>query len=194
MGMVRDERSLGAYLREQILPIQERLELPYLRLLREAARVGDIEVLAGLDSDLSAVKVAEEMRSASRQIGRRRLIMLREIAPSPLLEEVTKRVDDGTMEGHHLTVFAAQMVETPLEAALSVWAYQSMANACSAALKLIRIGQEGCQRVLCDVLPDTAGVIERSLLVTQEEAGWFSPLLDLAGMRHATANERLFIS
>lgn len=194
MGVVTDEGTLAAYLHEQILPMLERMELPYLRLLREAAVAGDLEELTALDRELSAVKVAGEARAASCQIGRRRLHMLREIVPGPLLEEMSRRVREGRMEGHHLTVFAAQMKDAPLEAALAVWLYLAAAGAGSAALKLIRIGQEGCQRVLRDVLAAAPGAIERSRAVAREEIGCFSPLLDLAGMRHAVANERLFIS
>ena len=36
----------------------------------------------------------------------------------------------------------------PLRAALAAYFYQSLAAICAAALKLIRIGQDGCQRVL----------------------------------------------
>jgi urease accessory protein len=72
--------------------------------------------------------------------------------------------------------------------------YQSVAGLCSAALKLIRIGQEGCQRVLRHAMMQAERVVETSLLVERDDAGWFDPLLEIASMRHEFANERLFIS
>lgn len=194
MEIVRDERSLGLYLHAQILPMLERFELPFLRMMRDAALHEEWEKLQEMDAELSAVKVAKEARMAARQIGRRRLLMLMEISPAPSLRAILRQIEEGRMEGHHLTVFAAQMAVAPLEAALSVWLYQTVAGMCSAALKLIRIGQEGCQRVLRESLQSAPETIERSLAVAREDAGFFSPLADLAGTRHALAGERLFIS
>jgi urease accessory protein len=82
----------------------------------------------------------------------------------------------------------------PLSAALSTYVYQSVAGLCSAALKLIRIGQDGCQRVLRHAVMQTGRVVESSLGIEREDAGWFDPLLEIASMRHEYANERLFIS
>ena len=82
----------------------------------------------------------------------------------------------------------------PLRAALLAYLYQSLAGFSSAALKLIRIGQEGCQRVLKSALENAGTCVETSLAIKREEAGWFNPLLEIAAMRHERANERLFIS
>ena len=84
--------------------------------------------------------------------------------------------------------------EIPLEAALSAYFYQSIAAVGGAALKLIRIGQEGVQRSLRAAAQGTHAAVTRSLTTTRENAGWFDPLLELASMRHAHAIERLFIS
>jgi len=63
-----------------------------------------------------------------------------------------------------------------------------------ASLKLIRIGQEACQRVLCAMLEHAPAIVRHSLEVERSQAGCFNPLLDIASMRHQTAFERLFIS
>ena len=82
----------------------------------------------------------------------------------------------------------------PLNAALAAWFYQSVGGLCSAALKLIRIGQDGCQRVLRHALTLAQPTIAASLTVVRDDAGVFDPLLEIASMRHEFANERLFIS
>ncbi len=77
----------------------------------------------------------------------------------------------------------------------SHWLFLSiLAGACSASLKLIRIGQEGVQRVLHQVLVDADAVVASASLIERHDAGWFSPMLEIAGMRHERADERLFIS
>jgi len=103
---------------------------------------------------------------------------------------------EPSAHGHHLTVCAVQAVGEgfPLEAALGAWFYQSVAGACSAALKIIRIGQDGCQRVLRAALAKADETITASLDVQRDDAGAFDPLLEIAAMRHESSDERLFIS
>jgi len=43
-------------------------------------------------------------------------------------------------------------------------------------------------------LADTDGRVAQALTIAREAIGWFDPLLDIASMRHETADERLFIS
>lgn len=83
---------------------------------------------------------------------------------------------------------------TPLNAALLVYGYQSLAGVCTSALKLIRIGQDACQRALTAALRELPETTQRALVIEREDAGCFAPLLEIASMRHAFANERLFIS
>lgn len=196
LGAIRDERTLGNFLQQQIAPALERQELPYLRLAAEAARISDLQELCALDAEISAWKLASETRNASIQLGVRRLKALRVISASPLLVAYGECITNETARGHHLTVCGVQaaLENIPLEAALAAYFYQALAAVCGAALKLIRIGQDGCQRVLREACTDADGVIQRSLVITREDAGWFNPLLEIASMRHERANERLFIS
>ncbi len=196
LGMVTDERSLGQFLGLHIMPALQDQELPYLRFALTAATAGDLEKLAMLDHRISAWKVAREVREASLQIGGRRLRALQAISTHPLLEAYAVGIEQGAALGHHLTVSAVQahVEEVPEAATLAAYGYQSCAAICAAALKLIRIGQDGCQRALRTATLQLSRVVERSRSVTEPDAGTFSPLLDIASMRHERAHERLFIS
>jgi urease accessory protein len=193
LGMVRDESTLRDFLFTQVMPAQERLELPYLRFAFEAR---DLVERCALDREIDAWKLPRETREASAQLGGRRLKALCAMVEAPELEEFADAIAAGRASGHHLVVFALQARAggIPLPAALSAWLYQSLAAACAASLKLIRIGQDGCQRVLRAASADAPAVIERSREVPRADAGWFNPMLEIASMRHASANERLFIS
>jgi urease accessory protein len=194
LKVVSDEASLRSFLHRQVVPALAQCELPYLRFARAAARASNLEVLCMLDSEISAWKLAQELREASAQLGTRRLKILQQIAPGKLLDDFQKNVAMGKAAGHHLIVCGLQFSETPLPAALATYFYQALAAACSAALKLIRIGQEGCQRVIVACLNDAENAIAQSMTVERSEVGWFNPLLEIASMRHARAGERLFIS
>ena len=137
-----------------------------------------------------------ETREASAQLGVRRLKALRTIVDAPLLAEFEQAIAARRASGHHLVVCAlqARVENIPLEAALATYLYQSLAAICAAALKLIRIGQDGCQRSLRVAAAGAQTTVRDSLAVAREDAGWFNPLLEIAAMRHERADERLFSS
>jgi len=193
LGVVRDEATLGEFLRLQIVPALAQQELPYLRFACEA---GGLDELCALDREIDAWKLAQETRDASAQLGGRRLAALRKISEAAELAAFADVVAAGRARGHHLIVCALQARAggIPLAAALAAYFYQALAAICAAALKLIRIGQDGCQRVLRVMNHDAKSTIARSLEVARADAGWFSPMLEIAAMRHARADERLFIS
>jgi urease accessory protein len=194
LGVVHDENSLADFLSRQLLPGMEKLELPYLRFGLTCTL--DVATLSELDREIHAWKLASEARLASIQIGNRRLAALHKNWPSELTSEFLRRLRAGHTFGHHLIAYALQsrLQHIPLEAALLGYGYQGLAGACTAALKLIRIGQDGCQRVLTLALKELPNVVARSLTIQRNEAGYFSPLLEIATMRHALAEERLFMS
>jgi urease accessory protein len=193
LGRVRDERTLRDFLLQQVAPAQERLELPYLRF---AFQSDGQEGLCAIDREIDAWKLARETRQASAQLGGRRLKALRTISDAAAFADFDAAIHEGRASGHHLVICAlqARLEGVPLVAALAAYYYQSLAAICAAALKLIRIGQEGCQRALRAACSEGEAVLRRSLDVVREDAGCFNPMLEIASMRHERANERLFIS
>jgi urease accessory protein len=189
-----DEAGVRDFMTHQVLPALAGLELPYFRFAHECAGAGDLAGLVELDREVNAWKVPEELRVASLGIGGRRLDILLKVAPTALLAAVSAAITAGEMPGHHLTISAAQYAGVSLDEGLAAYAYQSLASYCVAALKLVRIGQEACQRILTHCLGLCEGIVGVSKGVLRSEAGCFSPLLEIASMRHQFAGERLFIS
>lgn len=191
-----EAEGLLAFLREQVLPAQATLELPYLREACAAATAADLDRLCLLDRSIGAWKLAQEARQASLQLGRRRLRSLQNIHAAPLLDAFQKCLADGAASGHQLIVSGLQaaVTGTPTPVALAAQAYQALAAICNAALKLMRLGQDACQRALASACGEIEATVEHALALPLAEAGCFNPLLELAAMRHAHASERLFIS
>ena len=196
LEMVHDEATLREFLMTQIVPAQRFQELPYLRFAFDAAARRDINELCSLDREISAWKVARESREASAQIGLRRLKALHIICDAPIVRDWANCTSRGRAAGHHLVTCGVQAAgqNVPLRATLAVYFYQSLAAVCGAALKLIRIGPDGCQRVLRDAARLAERTISDSMTIHRDVAGWFNPSLEIASMRHAHAAERLFIS
>lgn len=82
---VRTAADLKAFLRRQIAPSLLAFELPYVRRAHAAAASENVEALRALDDELEAWKLAAELRAASRQIGSRRLALVRKLCPGPVL-------------------------------------------------------------------------------------------------------------
>jgi len=196
LRLSQDEEDLRTYILNQIVPAQREQELPYLRFAYEAAIREDFEELCAIDEEISAWKLARETREASRQLGTRRLAALREIWGSEMSGKLEKATKFGLGIGHHLTACALQasLERVPLRAASLAFYYLSLSSICGAAMKLMRIGQNGCQRVLRDGVRLAEETVCESMEVARNRAGWFNPLLEIASMRHERAEERLFIS
>jgi urease accessory protein len=189
-----DEPALQHFLDLHILPALTCQELPYLRFAHTCSVANDLPALVTLDLEINAWKIPFELRAASLRLASRRLDILLKITPTPLLSNLARRIAAGEMPGHHLTISGAQYATIPLEAALTTYLYQTLSSYCVAALKLLRIGQEACQRVLTATLEKTAATVQASLEIQRPKAGYFNPLLEISSMRHQSANERLFIS
>ena len=191
-GLVATPDALERFLRAQIVPSLLAFDLPVLAAAHAAAVAEDEAALARTDAELDAWKLAAETRAASRQLGSRRLALVRKLAPSPFLE----RYAGGGHPCHHLVVCALELREAPAEAAAAAFAYQTLSGHAYAAMKLMRLGQERAQALV-------RGAFLRLLeQKTSQEAtggapqrvGWFNPVLEIASLRHARAKERLFIS
>ena len=195
LGVVGDARSLSAFLRGRVVPMLGNYELPYLGFAWTASRGGDLAALAALDREFGAGQLPREARAASVQIGAQRLRMLARLFPEPE-EAFGAAVARGEAEGHAAVVcgWQAHRQGVPVEAAMTAYFYGSLAGYCGAALKLLRIGQEGCQTVLGEGLTLAAETVARALTVPREEAGWCDPGLEIAAARHERAFARLFIS
>ena len=188
-GKVGSADALEEWLQHQCAPALRAFELPWLMEAHAAAAAGDARDLRRMDDELDAWKLAAELRSASRQLGSRRLAMVKKLEPDPFLEEYAQ----SGAPCHHLTVCALELRRAPVAAAVCAFAYQTLSSAAYAAMKLLRLGQERAQ-----------AMVRRSLVALLQEfdpevppparIGWFNPVLEIASMRHARARERLFIS
>jgi urease accessory protein len=190
-GIVKGAGGLEAFLQRQIVPGLLAFELPFLKGAHAAAECEDTDTLRDLDSELEGWKLAAELRDASRRLGSRRLALVRKLSPALVLD----RYAESGGPCHHLIICALELRHTPAVAAQCAFAYQTLSGYSSAAMKLMRLGQETAQLLVREAMAALVPRLE-TLPVPQSHArpGWFNPLLEIASMRHARATERLFIS
>lgn len=187
-GVVRTADDLETFLAKQILPALLTFEIPFFARAHAAAVAGDADALLALDAELDAWRIPAELRDASRRIGSQRLDLLAQLDPTPLVLQLR----DLSPRCHHLMVTALELAALPVEHAARAFAFQSIAGLTAASMKLLRIGQTSCQQIARRTLVLLGEKIDDSL--SRPVDGWFNPLLEIASLRHARANQRLFIS
>ncbi len=188
-GVIKNPADLENFLVKQILPALLTFEIPFFAKAHAAAVAGDSNKLLLFDAELDAWRIPAELRDASRRIGSQRLDLLAQLDDSsPLVFQIR----EASPRCHHLVVTALELSNTDVAQAARAFAFQSIAGFTAASMKLMRIGQTSCQQILRRTLAILGEKIDESLL--QPVDGWFNPLLEIASLRHAHSNARLFIS
>jgi len=139
-----------------------------------SAHAGDVR-----NEELSARKLARESREASLKLGRRFAQLVNAISGT--------EIPDGL---HYSIAFGAAAAALGIDEEAAVLAYlqQSVAGLVSACQRLMPLGQVAAARVVWNLKP----AIERA--AAQKELSCFTPLLEIASMRHPMLETRLFIS
>ena len=198
LDKVRSKEDLEDFLIEQILPSLERLELPYLRYSLNAVEENDLNELLNLNEEISSWKLTREIRDAGRSQGAQLLRMIQEIHQCPTSLEFNQLLKKRGDQCQQIvaTALLRNLQKVPLASCMVAWVYQAVSNFCSASIKLLRLGELACQKIIhrCINVDKVQGLLSRSFEVKREEAGFFNPLLDLASARHELAFSRLFIS
>ncbi|RRK01208.1 urease accessory protein UreF [Opitutaceae bacterium TAV3] len=202
-GVVGDRETLRGFLLHSVLPTLRQADLPLTahawRALSPPPPPGpDWERVGELCELSAALKTASEARSAAENIGRQRseLAALLHGGGASLAAEFCARAARHGWP-HSPAVAAAleaRILGAPLEAALATVFYSTIAGLLAAAMKLLRIGQNGCQTLLAEMLTHAPRTIEAARSVPADAIGWFNPWLDTAAARHEQSPARLFIS
>lgn len=157
---------------------------------------GDPGGCARLDAMLEAMKPVHELREASRQMGRQTLRVASALTAHPALVGYLGDVDAGRTAGHHAVAFgmAAGALGLADAGVAAGYLYSSTALLVGAALRLIRLGQLEGQRVLWRLHPVIARVAAEATARDADDMWSWAPGLELAGIRHAALEARLFRS
>ena len=159
-------------------------------------QVGALEACHTLDEFLDAMKPVTEFREASRQMGRQTLLVAATLTDHPVLYAFWESVESARTPGHHPVVFglAGSVFQwSPRDAALA-YLYSTAALIVGAALRLLPLGQLDGQRALRAAGPLIARLARETEGKGPTDLWSFAPGIEIAGMRHATLEARLFRS
>ena len=198
LNQVTSAKDLEEFLMQQILPSLENLVLPYLRYCVEAVEKNDLNELRRLNEEISAWKLTREIRDAGKSQGAQLLRMILEIHQCPVSIEFNQLLQNRGDQCQQITATALlrNVQKAPLISSMVAWIYQAVSNFCSASVKLLRLGELACQKIIhrCIDRERVQDLLSKSIDVQRGNAGFFNPLLDIASARHELAFSRLFIS
>jgi len=195
-NVIRDRATLREFIFRSALPALRHAELPLAAHAYRAFAAEDWKAIAELCVLSSALKSARESRVASENIGRQRAELAASLHARPLAGEFLRRASTENWP-HSAAVSAALEGHTagaPLAAVLAGICYASLASLLAAAMKLLRLGQNGAQSLLTEALATAPALIAAASTTPLDEIGWFNPWLDIAAARHESADARMFIS
>jgi urease accessory protein len=158
------------------------LESHFVRRAWRGARNGADDARA-LTDELAARRPASESREAAMKMGRRFALLVCSMIGAPL-------VPDGLI---YPVAFGVACAHLGIEEADAAFAYlrQSMAGLVSACQRLMPLGQVAASRILWNLKPAITAAV---LASGNPEVACFTPLPELASMRHGSLGTRLFIS
>ncbi|MBZ5659016.1 MAG: urease accessory protein UreF [Acidobacteriia bacterium] len=195
-GGVADAAGVENFLRAYLGGSAGPTDLVAMLCAGQNAQAGDLAACISLDETLDAMKPASELRDASRQMGRQTLRVANHFASHALLAEYGDTVAAELSPCHHAIVFGmiGGVMGWPAPEMASAYLYSASAAMVGAALRLLPLGQLAGQRILWNIRPLIADLAREAQGKGPSDMWSFAPALEIASMRHATLEARLFRS
>ncbi len=196
-GRLRDAADLDALIAAHLDGAAGPADAVAVVLAVRGAGSADVAGLVALDDRLDAMKCVPEFRSASLQMGRQTLRVAAALGEDRVIADLSRAVAEGLTPGHHAVVFGAALgcAGATAAAAATVYLHSTAALLVGAALRLISLGQVEGQRVLAAQRSRIARLAAAAAAAGGADDMWsFNPGLEVAGIRHATLEMRLFRS
>jgi len=195
-GLVRGREDLERFLEAMIEgsagPCDATAAVSALR----AAACEDLRACREVDETLEAMKPVKEFREASRQMGRQTLRVAAALTGETRLVRYAADVDKALAPGHHAVAYglAATALGWEPQAAATAYLYSTTALLIGAALRLLSMGQMEGQRALWALHPVIERVAREAAARDAADLWSFAPGIEIAGIRHAALEMRLFRS
>lgn len=195
-GEIRDAAGVEHFLRAYLEGCAAPADAVALLCAWRAVKAEDLAACIALDETLEAMKTVSELREASRQMGRQTLRVANHLHAHPLLAGFSEAVQNDRTPAHHPLVLGVigGLLHWPPEEMTAAYLYSTSAALVGAALRLMPLGQLAGQRILSNLAPLIAKLAADAQNKTQSDLWTFAPALEIAGMRHAMLDARLFRS
>jgi urease accessory protein len=194
--VVRDAAGLEAFVRVHLEGGAGPADAVAAALAARAGHARDLEAAIELDRRLDAMKTVPEFRAGGRQMGRQTARAAAALGHDALAADLARAIDDERTPGHHAVVFGAVTgaAGAAPEVAAGAFLHSTAALLVGAGLRLLPIGQLEGQRVLAAMRDRITRLARRAVAAGIDDMWSFTPGLEVAGLRHADLEGRLFRS
>jgi urease accessory protein len=195
-GVVRDRGGLEAFVRAHLEGSAGPADAVAAACAARLAAGADLPAVTEIDARLDAMKCVPEFRAASLQMGRHTARTAAAFAADPFVSRLAAAVEEAATPGHHAVVFGAVLGRHHAEPedAAAAFLHSTAAMLVNAGLRLLAIGQVEGQRILAGLRPRAAALASAAAGATAADMWAFAPGLEIAGLRHADLEARLFRS
>jgi urease accessory protein len=188
--------QLGAFLQDYVSETGA-LEAAFCRSAYQVgAEQSNIDRWLDLNMQLDALKMARESRAASTALGRRFMQLVLDLEDNVVLRKAWQAARGDKVGVHHCAAFGLVGGALDLGVENTVLAYlqQSVTGLVSACQRLLPLGQNAAMRIMWDLKPAIVEAANRGKESNVDDLAAFTPLIDIASMRHPGLTTRLFIS
>jgi urease accessory protein len=195
-GRVRNRADLAAFVAAHLDGSAGPADAVAVAVASRHAADRNLDATLALDARVDAMKIVPEYRAASVQMGRQTLRVATALDDEPFLAALAHAVDEHRTSGHHPVTFGAALGRAGVDAepAATAYLYSTAALLVGAGLRLVSLGQIDGQRVLAAMRERIMRLAARAAGASADDMWSFNPGLELAGLRHATLDMRLFRS
>lgn len=169
-------------------------ELPLLFAAHAAAAREDAEALRLLDELAAATRPVGEWRLANARMGKSLLAAVESFAPTPLLQSLVALTAEQGIQLPVAFGAVARQLGCPAQPTALAYAISSVQSGLAAAVRLGLIGQRGVARIVHRLKPEIDAATRTARNIPLDRIGGGIPLLEIAGIWHEYAGERLFAS
>jgi urease accessory protein len=147
-----------------------------------------------LNARLGAYKTARESRTASATLGRRLLQLVLGVEDHARIRQALQIAKDAREDIHYSPAFGlvGGILGIGEDAIVLAHLQQTLLGLVSACQRLLPLGQSHASSIVWHLKPTLITCTEQSAAV--DEIALFTPLLDIASVRHPVLTTRLFIS
>ncbi len=194
-GAVRTGEQLSQYVEQMFRQGVSRREAVAVGIAHEALLRNDVQVALAIDHELHAMKIGQESRVGSQQMGRQVVKIAAETpAAHAVLRDFYAAMKTDRTPGHFPVVLGMTLADAGWDRAetIAAFCYQTAIGFVSAALKLLPMGQREGQHLLERWTPLFDECAKEATAATTMTA--WSPVQDIYAMRHSRLESRLFRS
>ncbi len=193
-GVVDSVDSARRFVRNSLFYSAKYNDGLYVRLAHEAMQTGDLELLARLDEECTALKSPMEIRQASLKLGVRLLKIFSRELKGERVEMLDRLTKSGG--GHYPIIYGAVAALLGLELVETVLSfyYNMMVCMVTNAVKLIPLGQLSGQDVIFELERELEQLTADTIALDSEMRGVCAVGFDIKSMQHERLYSRLYMS